>query len=351
LAGYKEVAEKLKEKILSGFYDEFDGRLPIIDDLCVEYEVSRVTMQRTVGVLKKEGLVVTSPKKGISTTRLKRPRTYMIGALLKVGSGVSHLHSQLCAGMERRAATHRCSVAIRPEMDGTIEQAVEAAEQFVEQQNVDGVVIWNTARDQEMIEKVISVLEDGQFPYVLVPEGIPGKEQDYPYICVDESTTVRDVIQHLFDQGHQKIAFASNLEMTGGSFVEKRYSLYRALMESAGLLPFPVVDLTQSPESIIDQLKGVSAVFCVSDDAMAALACVAMATDINIPQDLAVVGIDNTQTAKLLNMSSIDQNFGKMGELAVERIVAEASGKKEANELVQVKGELIVRGSSSKKRK
>jgi DNA-binding LacI/PurR family transcriptional regulator len=349
MAGYKEVAQKLKEKIVSGFYDDFGGRLPIIDDLCLEYEVSRVTMQRTIGVLKKDGLVLTSPKKGISTTRLKRPRTYMIGALLRVGSGVSHLHTQLCAGMERRAAHHNCSIAVRPELNGSIDEAVEAAQQFVDQQNVDGVVIWNTAADHEKIERVIEVLKRGYFPYVLVPEGLLGKEKEHPYLCVDESSIVKDVIEHLTERGHQKIAFASHLALEGGTFIEKRHLLYRVFMESTGLFPLPPIDLTRPYEEILEALDDATAVFCVSDDAMSILVKVAMSTNLRISNDLAIVGYDNTTISKCLDLSSVEQHFDLIGEKAVDMIVAEAEGKKLTDQFVQVRGELVVRGSSSAK--
>ena len=58
---YQQVAAKIRERIRAG---ELGPRLPSYMTLAHELEVSPMTVQRAIKVLKDEGLVVTYPGRG-----------------------------------------------------------------------------------------------------------------------------------------------------------------------------------------------------------------------------------------------------------------------------------------------
>jgi DNA-binding GntR family transcriptional regulator len=58
---YQQVAARIRERIRAG---ELGPRLPSYMNLAHELEVSPMTVQRAIGVLRDEGLVVTYPGRG-----------------------------------------------------------------------------------------------------------------------------------------------------------------------------------------------------------------------------------------------------------------------------------------------
>ena len=58
---YQQVAARIRERIRAG---ELGPRLPSYMTLAHELEVSPMTVQRAIGVLRDEGLVVTRPGRG-----------------------------------------------------------------------------------------------------------------------------------------------------------------------------------------------------------------------------------------------------------------------------------------------
>ena len=62
---YQQVAARLRERIQAG---ELGPRLPSYMTLAHDLDVSPMTVQRAIGVLRDEGLVVTRPGRGTFVT-------------------------------------------------------------------------------------------------------------------------------------------------------------------------------------------------------------------------------------------------------------------------------------------
>ncbi len=62
---YQQVAERIRERIRAG---ELGPRLPSYMTLAHQLDVSPMTVQRAIGVLRDEGLVVTYPGRGTFVT-------------------------------------------------------------------------------------------------------------------------------------------------------------------------------------------------------------------------------------------------------------------------------------------
>jgi DNA-binding GntR family transcriptional regulator len=58
---YQQVAARIRERIAAG---ELGPRLPSYMALAHELEVSPMTVQRAIGILRDEGLVITRPGRG-----------------------------------------------------------------------------------------------------------------------------------------------------------------------------------------------------------------------------------------------------------------------------------------------
>jgi DNA-binding LacI/PurR family transcriptional regulator len=91
-----------------------------------------------------------------------------------------------------------------------------------------------------------------------------------------------------------------------------------------------------------------TAVFAVSDRPALRALREAFALGLRVPDDVALVGVDGIPAASTaaVPLTTVRQPFGRMGEGAIERLLARIGGLKEGPETVRLPTELIVRESS-----
>ena len=162
-----------------------------------------------------------------------------------------------------------------------------------------------------------------------------------------------DVITHLLGQGHREIGFAGGFDDGGESvYHQHRYEQYCRSLNIAGLTPregLRIGDSSSAPESdreLVAALREVTAVFCETDCAAALIHRVCIREGIRVPHDLAMVGFDNSDIARWLDLTSVEQHFETIGRKAVEVLLAEIEGNLTEPVHEEVEAELVVRGSS-----
>ena len=98
--------------------------------------------------------------------------------------------------------------------------------------------------------------------------------------------------------------------------------------------------------------KDVTAIFCANDliaiGAMKAL----KEKGINIPDDISIVGFDDINIASLVtpSLTTIRQPSYEIGYMAIESLINILEGKKNSNNNIEIKLELIIRESTKKRR-
>lgn len=338
MSQYHQIADRIAAKIMA---DEYGDRLPTIDELTREFAVSKVTMQRAIKVLKDKNTIETSPKRGIRPTRLKRARTHVLGAVLAT-SGGSPLHDQLIAGMNSKALEAGEIVAVTGGTHDDPETELATIRQIVEKQGVDGVILWptNGTKKESM---GVKYLKEKNIPFVLVPEIDLEIYVNCNSISNYDSEGGSEVMMHLLGTGHQKVAYIMGKTSKNTIYNKNRYRQYLRSMELAGLNPLAKLTLeTLDPED----LQELDACFCVNDAVAVAILKMCLRAGIRVPGDLAVVGYDNTPTAQMMGLTSVEQHFEKIGAMAVELLLQDIAGKLDSKQQLNVKSELIIRDST-----
>ena len=89
------------------------------------------------------------------------------------------------------------------------------------------------------------------------------------------------------------------------------------------------------------------AVFCWSDMDAVPLVNRAYELGIRVPEDLAIIGYDNSPIAALplIDLSSVDQDGPRMGRVAAEILLGRIKGR-HTPEHILIEPTLVVRGSS-----
>lgn len=159
---------------------------------------------------------------------------------------------------------------------------------------------------------------------------------------------------HLIDQGHRDIVYVEgppNLQNRA------RGAGYRAAMTKASLKPRTVRgDATEEGGArALLELGGDSmptAVLCYNDSSAIGVLTAAHREKVRVPDDLAVVGYDNTRVAAYpgIDLSSVDQKARQQGAEAA-RLLLERIGQPNRDPHTKtLKPQLVVRGSSGGRR-
>jgi LacI family transcriptional regulator len=133
---------------------------------------------------------------------------------------------------------------------------------------------------------------------------------------------------------------------------------YRAALEEAGI-EIPEDYVRNSPAryehgvagggGLLDLRKRPTAVFAATDGTAAGVIEAARVRGLRVPEDLSVVGFDDTSIARLLSppLTTIRQPLREMGQLALHTALRLAAGEKPDSHHVELATELIVRHSTA----
>lgn len=163
--------------------------------------------------------------------------------------------------------------------------------------------------------------------------------------------------QHLLDLGHRQVAYLGGPATTACN--QARMHGYRGAMEAA-VAPIPdgyvrtgrfshehgiaggaaLLDLPQPP----------TAVFAGSDETALGVIEAARARGLRIPEDLSVVGFDDTPVARLAAppLTTVRQPLREMGAVAVRTALRLAAGEGVDSHHVELATELVVRQSTAR---
>ncbi|MGN7453979.1 LacI family DNA-binding transcriptional regulator [Paenibacillus pasadenensis] len=187
-----------------------------------------------------------------------------------------------------------------------------------------------------------------------------GHEQ-IPCIYTDNVKFSLEVVRHLAEMGHRDIAFLSGFADSIDSY-ERLEGYMKALKEQR--LPFrpELIDSGGFSESggyeamgrLLDRSGGsVTAVYAANDEMALGVYKCCRERGLRIPEDIAVVGVDNNRISKYISpsLSTVNQPKYTMGALLVEKLIDSMNEDQFGDKRVfKVDSELLVRGSSSFRR-
>lgn len=189
--------------------------------------------------------------------------------------------------------------------------------------------------------------------------GIDIADLTVPVVTYDRVQAAKSAVRHLIAQGHTRIAFIGGAGLTGDMEREKRYRGYLYAMQEAQLEvdPHLVVnagwDVDVSYARMTDMLnkqqgKRPTAVFAASD--MLAISAMRAAAEqgLDVPQDIAFVGLDNIELSQYTfpPLTTIHIPKSEIGQLAAKTLIDELEGKNPLPYRMSVPFQLIVRQSS-----
>ncbi|WP_440874152.1 LacI family DNA-binding transcriptional regulator [Thalassotalea sp. PLHSN55] len=335
-----------------------------IQDVAEHSGVSSMTVSRVLNqdtkVSEKTRIKVLSSVKtlkyrpNVSARRLASSKSFFLG-LLYDNPSASYVSQFLLGALKqcRQKGYH----LIIDETGDDKQASLNSVNDLINITQVDGMILLPPVCD---CEDIVDLLKKSNIPFVRVA---PDRELNAsPYICMDDYQAAFEVTEKLIKQGHQKIAHIIGDAKQGVSRL--RYQGYLDALRSNQInVPpeyieqgsFTYKSGLMAAKKLLNLKDKPTAIFAANDDMAAATISAAHMNAIDVPNQLAVIGFDDTQLATTVwpNISTVRQPIEEMSELAIELL---ASGK--LSDLSKIKAsdirnvlsfEVIERESSLKK--
>jgi len=335
--GLKDIAEALNISITTvsrGLNNKFD-----------------ISKQTREAILKKAEELNYRPN--AYAVSLRKNEYFTIGVIMP---SVDHyFFSTLLKGIMNKAYLSNYLVIIG-ESTHDLQKEREVIEQFVAH-CVTGVII--SPSDKISYSNNLEILVQKRIPYILVDR--PVKESQAPCVKYDDPNGAFLAVEHLIRQGYKKIAFLkgydycviSNARFQGYKDALAKYNIpfnpnlvktchliYLEDQENEGFLAIKQLMLSEDKPD---------AIFAVNDELATGAYKLADQLNLDIPNDLGVVGYSNSQISKHLrpSLTTVEQPGIEMGELAFDFLQQSIIGNKTKLEKT-FEARLIIRDSSVK---
>lgn len=213
---------------------------------------------------------------------------------------------------------------------------------------MDGIILAG-----EVDLKIVQALRCQNIPIVVLNNRID--DADLFCITVDHYHGARSATEHLCQRGHRKIG------LLAGTFsqqvMDARYKGYLDALEQYGLAPdlrfVQTVEPTlEAGEQAITRLLTLpdrpTAFFCMNDTLAAGAAKAILRAGLRIPEDLAIVGFDDSYISRVLEpeLTTVRIDVDRMGQMAAQKLFDLIEGEEPEQMQVELPTELIIRRST-----
>jgi DNA-binding LacI/PurR family transcriptional regulator len=221
------------------------------------------------------------------------------------------------------------------------------------EQRVDGVILCSTPFSSEQSKQ----LRADEIPLVVINNQ---SAEDYRYsIYHDDLDGSRQVMRHLIELGHERIAYLGYPH--SGRTNAQRLQGYRGEMAAAGLTALESYEVdaqTSDPSGgevatnqILTLFPGPTAIFCYNDMLAIGLLRGLQDAGLRIPEDISVAGFDNITISAFTTppLTTLDQPKRTIGAQAARLVLGLLEGAEDTSPKIQtLKGTLLVRRSTAR---
>lgn len=289
--------------------------------------------------------------RNVIASNLRSKKSKIIGVIVPRIS--RHFFSTVISGIEEMAFEKGYQVIICQSHDN-LERERELVDTLISYQ-IDGLLISISMETNEYDH--LQKLEDGGMPVVFFDRRCTSLKNAVN-VQIDDFGMAARATDYLFDQGYQRIAhftgdrdisiYKDRLEGFKSAHAKRGAPLDESLIFESGLLP-------KDGQMLVDKILALpdrpEAIFAANDVAAIAAIKRLQEQNIKVPGDIGVVGFSNEPVSEYTSpqLSTIDQNPYKMGEMAMQQLLHLMDNGKGSDQPIVIASDLIVRESASRK--
>ncbi|MBW3089852.1 extracellular solute-binding protein [Bifidobacterium miconisargentati] len=241
------------------------------------------------------------------------PATGMIAAIVPTLTNV--LYATAINAMQRRLESKGYGLIT---LDTDQKPAVERKAMSYVMRNVDGVALISSRLSEPDIRRITLVR-----PVILLNRAIPGLSS----VTVDVAHAIDEAVRTLKRSGHSSITYLAGPASSWSNEYRRRciraaafrYDMtYRVVRECE----LSVAGGGKAAEQYL--IRPTDAVFAFNDSVAAGFIAAARRNGLRVPEDVSVIGFDNTEMSSLLSpaLSTIDMKASQMAVRAADALVA-----------------------------
>ncbi len=256
-----------------------------------------------------------------------------------------HFYMEVLRGVEEALADTDYSIVIR-----TMEHVADRDRAFAAcclRGRADGVLFISVLPSDDLVERLIL----GAFPAVIVD----GVRDGVSSVAVDHAAGMLAATRHCIALGHQRMALVDHHEDPFAHPMPTERQLgYRRGLAEAGIEGAPSYEqITEfSPEAgaqALDFLMALpeppTAILVGSDTQAMGIVDAARRHGLRVPEDLSVVGYNDVELARYLNLTTVRVPMSELGRRGVERLLAADARVEQSPTTEYLPTELVVRRS------
>ncbi|MDR1018520.1 MAG: GntR family transcriptional regulator [Lachnospiraceae bacterium] len=356
---YLEIVNWIKDKIKSGEYKS-GFRVTSENELAAMFKMSRQTVRRALSVLEKEGIIESRRGSGtyianlyeenVRTPEVVKPRSTKNIAVLTTYVD-EYIFTPMIKEIENTLSSHGFNMQLSFSHN-SVDKERTVLKHLLREDNIDGLICETTKSGLpsmnldlylQMIDKNIPIM----FLNTFYPELV------LPHVSMDDRESAYIVTEYLIQNGHKDIAAIFKFDDGQGL---RRYEGYCKALKKYGIEieneriawvdTKDINPLKAYGKRIMDRVKDCTAVVCYNDAVAEQFLKLCAKSGINCPEDISIVGIDNSDDSANFNppLTTANNPIINVSHLAVENLIRLIKGE-QFNATYEFKPELVVRKS------
>ncbi|MBQ3841457.1 MAG: GntR family transcriptional regulator [Ruminiclostridium sp.] len=325
---YLAIVDWVK-KYIADEHLKADDRFLTEKELCAIHNVSRQTVRQALMKLESDNIIKRVRGSGTFVSGGNQPRPVVTGNVGVVSTYFSdYIFPHIITGIEGVLNDAGCPIQL-----AITHNLVSEETQALKSMLTNGVrgLIVEPSKSALPNPNAALYKEIREIGIPLVFFNAKYEWSDFPYVAMDDTAAGRIVTDHLFDCGHDKISglfvfdnmqghkrylgFTESCLAHGKTDAEQNVMWYAA-EDSAKLFIY-------NKRRILDMLENSTAVVCFNDMLALNLLKFCRENGIRVPDDISVVGIDNSKYAAICDipLTTAHHPHGRLGEAAAEALL------------------------------
>ncbi|MBR4470862.1 MAG: LacI family DNA-binding transcriptional regulator [Erysipelotrichaceae bacterium] len=304
-------------------------------------DISGPTKERIRKVAAKMGYTI-----NVAARALKTNVTYNLGILFADDrAGLSHEYfSMILESFQREAEKHGYDITF---INHAIAGKKTTYLRHVEYRNLDGVAIMTADfNDPEIIE-----LANSKYPVVIIDYVL----DKCAAVLSDNTDGLSAIVRYAYEMGHRKIAFIYGDDT---SVTRERVNSFYGTCRDLGIeVPedyviaghyHDIMDCSEKTKKLLELSDPPTLIIFPDDYSYIGGMEMISSKGLNIPNDISAIGYDGINMAKIMKLTTYEQNTKELGQLAARKLLQLIDQPELPAERVIVSGKMFI-GNSVKK--
>lgn len=240
----------------------------------------------------------------------------------------SYYATELMKGVGKAIENSQFDLQLHIFDSGMEEDAVR--EHLTSVQNLSGAMF----ADIDGNRKIISMAKKNGTPYIIMNNIFDDNETNY--VGIDNKEASRDAVQYLIDLGHRRIGTITGNMKTQSAIM--RLEGYKAALAKNNIAENPeyIVNGAYNREKaqeamikLMSEKPRPTAIFAASDLMAFGAIMIALKEDIKVPEDISMMGFDNSPLAALghVTITTVNQPLAETGIIAARALIDIIEGR------------------------